>query len=151
MKLTCSMTPRQHVFVLSLWRHQKHFSTLLVRFAGKPPVTGKFCSQKPVTRGFGVFFDLRLNKRLSKRLRHRWFQTPTRAHYDVTVLILNVQWAIHWACFDPLVNIVNVFSCSGYDRTISKNYLILQNRTWVIFQISHHHFKTKVDMVDIEN
>ena len=31
-----------------------------------PPVTGGFLSQRPVTRSFNVFFDLRLNTRLSK-------------------------------------------------------------------------------------
>ena len=30
-------------------------------------VTGEFPSQRPVTRSFDVFFDLRLNKRLSKQ------------------------------------------------------------------------------------
>ena len=43
-------------------------------------VTGSLCgdfpSQRPVTRSFGVFFDLRLNKRSSKQSRHRWFGTP---------------------------------------------------------------------------
>ena len=31
----------------------------------------------PVTRSFDIFFDLRLNKRLSKRPRHRWFGTSS--------------------------------------------------------------------------
>ena len=30
---------------------------------------GEFPTQKPLTRSFDVFFDLRLNKRLSKQLR----------------------------------------------------------------------------------
>ena len=34
---------------------------------GNSPVTGEFPSQRPVTRGYDVFFDLRLNKQLSKR------------------------------------------------------------------------------------
>ena len=34
---------------------------------------------KAVTRSFGVFFDLRLNKRLSKQSRRRWFETPSRS------------------------------------------------------------------------
>ena len=33
------------------------------------PVTGEFPSQRPMTRSFYVFFDLRLNKRLSKQTR----------------------------------------------------------------------------------
>ena len=39
-------------------------------------MTGEFPSQRPVTHSFDVFFDLRLNKRLSKHSRRRWFETP---------------------------------------------------------------------------
>ena len=48
--------------------------------------TGEFPSQRPVTRSFDVFFDLRLNKRLSKQSRRRWFETQLRPlwrHYNV--------------------------------------------------------------------
>ena len=34
--------------------------------------------QRPVTRSFDVFFDLRLDKRLSKQSWGRWFDTPSR-------------------------------------------------------------------------
>ena len=44
-----------------------------------PPVTGGFPSQRPVTRSFDVFFDLRLTKRSSKQSRRRWFETPSRS------------------------------------------------------------------------
>ena len=54
------------------WRHQMEtFSALLVL------VTGEFPSLKPVTRSFDVFFDLRLDKRLSKQSRRRWFKTSS--------------------------------------------------------------------------
>ena len=43
------------------------FSALLAPCAGNSPVTGEFPTQGPVTRIFDVFFDLRLNKRLSKQ------------------------------------------------------------------------------------
>ena len=39
-------------------------------------VTGEFPSQRPVTRNFDAFFDLRLNKRLSQHSRRRWFEAP---------------------------------------------------------------------------
>ena len=39
--------------------------------------TGGIPAQRPVTRIFDVFFDLRLNKRLSKQSRGWWFETPT--------------------------------------------------------------------------
>ena len=41
------------------------------------PVTGEFSSQRPVTRSFGVFVDLCLNKRLSKQSWGWWFETPS--------------------------------------------------------------------------
>ena len=43
--------------------------------------TGEFPSQRPATRSFHVFVDLRLNKRLSKQSRRRWFETPSRSLY----------------------------------------------------------------------
>ena len=56
------------------WRHQMEtFSVLLALWAGKSPVTGEFPSQRPGTRSFYVFVDLRLNK-------------SHRAHYDVIVM-----------------------------------------------------------------
>ena len=38
---------------------------------------GEFPAQRPVTRSFDVFFDLRLNKPLSKQPWGRWFETPS--------------------------------------------------------------------------
>ena len=46
--------------------------------AGNSPVIGEFPAQMPVTRSFDVFFDLRLNKRLSKQSWGWWFETPSR-------------------------------------------------------------------------
>ena len=61
----------------SWWRHQMEtFSALLAICAGNSPVPGEFPAQRPVTRSFDVFFDLRLNKRLSKQSRDWWFETP---------------------------------------------------------------------------
>ena len=39
---------------------------------------GEFPTQRPVTRSFDVFIDLRLNKRLSKHSRGWWFETRSR-------------------------------------------------------------------------
>ena len=64
----------------SWWRHQMEiFSALLAICAGNSPVTGEFPSQRPMTRSFHVFFDLRLNKRLSKQSIRRWFVTPSHS------------------------------------------------------------------------
>ena len=51
-----------------------------------PLVTGGFPSQRPVTRSFNVFFDLRRNKRFSKQPKRRWFETPSRS-FDVIVMV----------------------------------------------------------------
>ena len=62
----------------SWWRHQMAtFSPLLAICAGNSPVTGEFPTQRPVTRSFDVFFDLRPNKRLSKHWWGWWFETPS--------------------------------------------------------------------------
>ena len=61
------------------WRHQMEtFSVLLAICAGNSPVPGEFPAQRPVTRSFDVFFDLRLNKQLSKQWWGWWFETPSR-------------------------------------------------------------------------
>ena len=71
----------------SWWRHEMEtFSALLVLCAGKSPVTGEFPAQRPVTRNFDVFFDLRLiygwenNGEAGHLRRHS-------THYGVIVMI----------------------------------------------------------------
>ena len=54
------------------------FSALLAICAGNSPVTGELPAQRPVTRSFDVFFDLRLNKQLSKQSWGWWFETLSR-------------------------------------------------------------------------
>ena len=45
---------------------------------GKFTGPGEFPAQRPVTRSFDVFFDLRLNKRLSEQSWGWWFETLSR-------------------------------------------------------------------------
>ena len=55
---------------MSWWRHQiETFSALLA-------ICDRY-SQRPMTRSFDVFFDLRLNKRLSKQWWGWWFEMPS--------------------------------------------------------------------------
>ena len=61
---------------LKRWRNQiETFSVLLALCAGNSLVIGEFPSQRPATRSFDVFFDLRLNKRLNKQSIRRWCET----------------------------------------------------------------------------
>ena len=65
----------------------KTFPALLALCAGNSPVSGEFPAQRPVTRSFDVFFDMRLIKRLSKHSRGWWFETLSRPlcrHCNVT-------------------------------------------------------------------
>ena len=52
---------------------------------GNSPITRELPPQKPVTQSFDVFFDIRLNKRLSKQSRGWWLRRH-RTHYYVIVM-----------------------------------------------------------------
>ena len=74
------------------------FSALLALCAGSSPVSGEFPSQRPVTRSLDIFFDLRLNKRLRKQSRRRWFGSPSNSlwHYcnedNGSKVLLNLEF-----------------------------------------------------------
>ena len=95
------------------WRHQ--MEALLAICAGNSPVTGEFPSQRPVTRDFGVFFDLCLNKRFSKHscagdlIRHR-------AHYDATVMI--ITWAVWFVNYFYYMVNVGFFSTYLFENVL---------------------------------
>ena len=77
------------------------FSALLAICAGDSPVTCAFPSRRPVTRSFGVFFYLCLNKRLRKQLCGWWFGTPSRSWwrhcYDKGECMANDQKLASWS------------------------------------------------------
>ena len=91
----------------------KQFSALLAICAGNSPVTGEFPAQRPVTRSFDIFFDLRLNKRLSKQLNNgeAGDLRRHRTNYDVTVLCL--------------VNYLYVFTSFRVYTSISRSVCLL--------------------------
>ena len=65
------------------WKHFPRYWPFVQEFT----VTGEFPTQRPVTRSFDVFFDLCLNKRLSKQSWGWWFDTLSRPlwrHCDET-------------------------------------------------------------------
>ena len=74
---------------MSWWHQMETFSALLAICVGNSPVPGEFPTQRPVTGSFDVFFDLCLNKRLSKQSWGWWFEIPLHSlwcHYDDAVL-----------------------------------------------------------------
>ena len=80
--------------VRSWWRHQlETFSALLAICVGNSSVSGEFPAQRPVTRSFDVFFDLRLSERLSKHWGW-WLETPSLPLWrHSNVLSANVVWS----------------------------------------------------------
>ena len=62
------------------------FSALLAFCEGNLPVTCGFPSQRPVTRNFDIFFNLRPNKWLRKH-RDADDLRRHRAHYGATVML----------------------------------------------------------------
>ena len=63
--------------VFAWWRHQlETFSASLALCERNPPVAGGFSSNRPVTRSFDIFFGVRLDRRLRKQSRCRWFEMP---------------------------------------------------------------------------
>ena len=63
----------------------EHFPRCWPFCAGNLPVPGEFPTQRPVTWSLGVFFDLHLNKRLSKQSWVWWFETllcPLWRHHN---------------------------------------------------------------------
>ena len=88
------------------WGHQMEtFSTSLAICVENSPVTGEFLAQRPVTWSFDVFFDLRLNIRLSKQSWGWWFETPSRPLWHCNVPT---------ACEATLTNMYKLIKCNHY-------------------------------------
>ena len=51
----------------------------VTKYLWRESTTGGFPSQRPVTRIFEFFFDLRLSKRLINQSRRRWCETPSHS------------------------------------------------------------------------
>ena len=92
------------------WRHQMGWcSALLALCEGNSPITGECPSQKPATRSFDVFVDLRLNKRLSKKLWGWGFETLSRSlwrHCNEMPSPVKMK-AIYWKCMVYLQQYTN--------------------------------------------
>ena len=90
------------VYQFSWWHQQMEtFSAFLALCAGNSPVTCKFPAQRPVTRSFDVFFDLRLNKRLSKQSWGWWSETPLRSlwrHCNVCTTPITWLFILSYIC-----------------------------------------------------
>ena len=107
----------------SWWRHQMEtFSALLAICAGNSPVPGDFPAQRPVTRSFDVFFDLRPNKRLCKQTWGWWFETPTNRRSYFTCYFCHCGLRMQSYNF-PSVDMINSEFYDAY-KHIGELYLM---------------------------
>ena len=100
-------------------------SALLVICAGNSPVTGEIPAQRPVTRSFAVFFDLRLNKRLSNNGEAGDLRCH-RAHDDV--IAMHTQILAQGNVFENIVpNMISIL-CKLKDTNLFGREHKLSNR-----------------------
>ena len=95
------------------------FSALLDICAGNSPVTGEFPAQRPVMRSFDVFFDMRLNKQLSKQSWGWWFEMltcPLWRPSNVCKIFQALQLIVIWSLSPQKRTYINrlVQDCSNY-------------------------------------
>ena len=122
--------------IRSWWRHQMEtFSALLAICAWNSPVPGEFPAQRPVTQSFEVFFDLRLNKRLSKQSWSWWFETlscPLWRHCNVNEM---GPWQ---DCLNALA--VRPVACLSAVSAIRKKSMLMWSSYEIVFSIQERHF-----------
>ena len=81
-----------YVWQMTSW--MKTFPALLALCAENSPFTGEFPTQRPVTRRFNVFFDLRRNKRLSTQSWSWWFETSLWRHCNEVFMLFSHHFGI---------------------------------------------------------
>ena len=126
------------------------FFVSLALCEGNPLATSGFPSYRPVTRSFDLFFDLYLNKRLSKQSRHRWFEMSSRSLWcycngmmAVDHVIRGMQFVI---CKTPLGDLAKYSSKHNNKNMNLKNLAqyrtILYGITLQIWVYKTHHVLT---------
>ena len=105
---------------------------------GNSPLPGEFPAQRPVTRSFDVFFDLRLNKRLSKHTWGWWFDTPSLSlwrHCNVFIRHTYVIYTMPW--FPGQVKFIQIKSVTN---TTDYGIYVL----WTITAYKYKYIKSQI-------
>ena len=93
---------------------------------------GEFPTQRPVTRSFDVFFDLRPNKRLSKQWRGWWFETLSRPfwrHRNGFRCILSDNMS---------ASMFSCFLCGGWGKGIPNVTMVDGFFHWLFYGLHTH-------------
>ena len=118
-----NLPPKLHMMTSSNGNIFRVTGPLCGEFTGP----GEFPTQRPVTRSFDVFFDLRPNKRLSKQWRGWWFETLSCPFWRHR----NEENRVH-----ILWDILCVPTCIPYDEFHAYVYYIrLQERNQHVLKI----------------
>ena len=127
------------------------FSALLAICAGNSPVPGEFPTQRPVTRSFDVYLDMRPNKHLSKQSWGWWFETlshPLWRHRNVTSWTNVATW-LHLSCFltrwrrCSIITFANAALCAAYSHnmpcTVCLEMFFSNNTSGLIYREQEQH------------
>ena len=87
------------------------------------PVSGEFPAQRPVTWSFDVFFDLHLNKRMSKQSWGRWFETPSSPLWRHRNVNVDDGQSFYSALQNSIVNRFGRLCLCETSREIIFNYI----------------------------
>ena len=113
---------------------------------GNSLVPGEFPAQRPVTRSFYVFFDLRLNERLSKQSWGWWFETLScplcrqcnvKGFHCVWSAFWSVILGLNWI-FVGSFSIISLQSYKGFDCVvvIDRRCPVIRNKCqWLRFSL----------------
>ena len=103
------------------WRHQiETFSAILALCVGNSPVTGEFPSQRPMTWSFDIFFDLHLNKWLSKQSKRMWFEMSSCSlwhHCNDQYIMVALQSEDFYGSFQACVCSAILIDCLAVHAT----------------------------------
>ena len=106
---------------------------------------GEFPAQRPGTRSFGVFFDLCLNKRLSKQPWGWWFETPSWSLWRQC----NAEWLHSLLSTNGQVfTSVGLFACNNITEKGWKG-IFMKSSGYVRINLEHlgdvpgHHLDTR--------
>ena len=112
-------------------------------------VTGVIPTQRPVTRSFDVFFDLRLNKRLSKQSLCWWFVTRSRSLWRQCIGILRFlgdHFRIAYTYYRPFPSLENDKMSRKLKVTLQFNLSSLSlcyTTEWYIWKLNYRIKKKK--------
>ena len=107
---------------------------------------GEFPAQRPVTRSFDVFFDLRLNKRLSKQPWGWWFETPSWSLWRHCNAVL---YALQWNLYKATTKFCGLSrQVVSHDRENKHDFVMAMpdkwwnlcvfSETWLVFSYRFH-------------